>query len=253
MNKKKNILFLLLSLPDLNENSNIYSDLIQEFDRNGENIFVVAPSVNNEETRINKEKGLEILRVRTLPLFGVGTIRKGIANILLPYQFYKAIQKYYTSIQFDTIIIPTPPITLESLVSKLKNKHKASVYLILRDIFPQNAVDLGMMKKASLVYTYFRNHERRLYNISDHIGCMSLGNVDYIVNHNIGINSKKLHVLMNFQKVLPKDRTLKSDLKNKYGLDGKFVVVFGGNLGVPQKMENVISFAQVIEKKYSDV
>lgn len=253
MSKKKNILFLLLALPDLKENSNIYSDLVEEFARNGENIFVVAPSINNAETCISNEKGVEILRVKTLPLFGVGAIKKGIANILLPYQFYKAIERYYNHIHFDTIIIPTPPITLESLVSKLKNKHKASVYLILRDIFPQNAVDLGMMKKGSLVYKYFRKQERRLYNISDHIGCMSQGNVDYIINHNIGIDPKKLHVLMNFQKVLPRDRTLKSDLKNKYGLDGKFVVVFGGNLGVPQKIQNVISFAQVIEKRYTDV
>jgi aspartate 1-decarboxylase len=54
---------------------------------------------------------------------------------------------------------------------------------MLKDIFPQNAVDLGMIKTTgikSLLYKYFRRKEKGLYFISDRIGCMSQANVDYV-------------------------------------------------------------------------
>ena len=254
MKHKKNNLFLLLTLSDMNKNSNLYSDLVQEFVLRGENVFIVAPCRElNEPTHISNEKGIDVLRVKTMPLFGVGTIKKGIANLLLPYQFEKAIKKHFSGIRFDNIIIPTPPIMLESVVSKLKKKHNSKVYLILRDIFPQNAVDLGMMSKSSFLYKMFRRQECRLYKVSDSIGCMSQGNIDYIRKHNPEVAPEKLHILMNFQKVLPMEEHTTEDLKSKYGLQGKFVIIFGGNLGIPQKMENVVEFAKAISTDYKDV
>lgn len=251
---KKNILFLLLSMPDINKNSSMYSDLVEEFALRGENIFVVAPCVDSSEaTHFSLEKGIKVLRVKTMPLFGVGTIKKGIANVLLPYQFERAIKKHYKGIKFDSIIIPTPPITLESVVSKLKNRDNANVYLILRDIFPQNAVDLGMMSKSGILYKIFRRQECRLYNIADYIGCMSQGNINYIRKHNPEVASEKLHILMNWQKVVPMAEGTAENLKQKYGFQDKFVMIFGGNLGVPQKMENVIAFATAISAEYKDV
>ena len=58
---------------------------------------------------------------------------------------------------------------------------------MLKDIFPHNAVDLGMIQKTgikSIIYKYFRNVEKKLYKISDYIGCMSQANVDYVLKHN---------------------------------------------------------------------
>ena len=48
--------------------------------------------------------------------------------------------------RFDLVIYPTPPITFAPLVAKLKRQHDCGTYLILRDIFPQNARDLGMIR-----------------------------------------------------------------------------------------------------------
>ena len=53
--------------------------------------------------------------------------------------------------------------------------------LCLRDIFPQNAVDLKMMSKSSIIYSYFRRKEKKMYRIADAIGCMSQGNIDYVI------------------------------------------------------------------------
>jgi len=62
--------------------------------------------------------------------------------------------------------------------------------LILRDIFPQNAVDLGMMKKDGMLYNFFRKKEHLMYEVADEIGCMSQGNIDYVINHNPKVSTE---------------------------------------------------------------
>lgn len=247
-----NILFLMLSFPDLNKSSNLYTDLVEEFHNRGHKVYPIAPVQDDAQTHIQKEKEIDVLRVKTLKLFNVNPIRKGIANVMLPYQYKAAIKKYYKGIKFDLIIMPTPPITLGNIAYYLKKRNKTKFYLILRDIFPQNAVDLEMMSKNSIIYKLFRKQEKELYQRADFIGCMSQGNIDYIKLHNPDINNKKLHILMNFQKV-SSFINQQEDMKEKYGLKDKFVVVFGGNMGIPQKLENVIALAKLCQEEYSDV
>lgn len=246
-----NILFLMLAFPDLEKTSSLYTDLVEEFAQQGHNVFPVAPCQDDKKTGLYSEKEIEVLRVKTLPLFTNNKIVKGIANVMLPFQYKRAINKFYKGIKFDLVVMPTPPITLLSVAKYIKERDQAQFYLILRDIFPQNAVDLGMMRKDSMIYNKFRKTEEELYQCADKIGCMSQGNIDYVIQHNPTMDHSKLHILMNFQKPEELERT-NEDLKAKYGLKDKFVLLFGGNMGVPQKMENVIAFAKACEK-YEDV
>jgi glycosyltransferase involved in cell wall biosynthesis len=245
------VLFLMLAFPDMNKSFNMFTAIVEEFHKNNHEVYVVAPG-GNSLTEIRKEKEINVLRVKTLPVKNIPNILKGISNILLPYQYDKAIRKYYSSVQFDLIVSPTPPVTLVNLVSKLKKKNKAPFYLILRDIFPQNAVDLDFMKKDGLIYKYFRRKEKKLYRTADHIGCMSEANIQYILKHNPTITLEKLHVLQNYQILYRSYGTSNPKIKSDYNLEGKFVVVFGGNMGKPQQIENVLMLARYCEK-YNDV
>ncbi|WP_420322315.1 glycosyltransferase family 4 protein [Flagellimonas sp.] len=241
----KKVLYLGLGYPDVKKSTILYTDLMQEFAKQGHEVLVVAPALNKGDYGIRTEGEVQVLRVRTLPLFNVGTIRKGLGNLLLPYQYKRAIKKYCSEFDFDLIILPTPPITLASIASWLKKKSKGKIYLILRDIFPQNAVDLGMMKENGFFHRYFRKQEERLYVASDSIGCMSPANVAYVKQHNPVVESEKLHLLPNWEKIpesVPKEEI--EIIKKKFDLTDKFVAIFGGNLGRPQKMENIINLAK---------
>jgi len=237
-------LFLMFVFPDINKSFNMYTTIVEEFVRNGHNVFVIAPASAGEKTRLNVEKGIKVLRVKTLPLKNIPVWRKGISNLLLPWQFKRAYNQYGQNVDYDLIVISTPPITLADLASELKKKYQARVYLILRDIFPQNAVDLGFLRKGSIVYRYFRSTEQRLYGISDRIGCMSHANVKYITENNPEISETKLHVLENFQVPYVIDKSKAPGIIRKYDLENKFVVAFGGNMGKPQQMENVLHLAK---------
>ena len=110
----------------------------------------------------------------------------------------------------------------------------------MKDIFPQNAVDLGMMTKSgpgSLIYKLFRKKEKQLYALSDVIGCMSQANVDYILRHNPEIDPAKVEICPNCIEAqdLSVTTEIRRDIRNKYGIpQDKTVFVYGGNLGKPQ-------------------
>ena len=235
------VLFLMIAYPYVEKNTSMYTDLTQEFAKQGHEVFVAVAN-GPDRTTLNSEGGINVLRVNTFELFNESFIKKGFANILLPTQVNKAIKKYFHKLKFDAIIAPTPPITYLSTVKKLKKNLNCKVYLILRDIFPQNARDLEIIKNP-LIFQYFRWQEKKLYSLSDYIGCMSHGNISYIKHHDPEVPQRKLHLLMNWKNVTEYNDPDQS-LKKQYCLENKFIALYGGNLGKPQQIEFILELAK---------
>lgn len=236
------VLFLMLDMTaDLNS-SDLYLDLALEFKEQKHEVYVIASASSNQKTGLNKERGLNVLRVATLQQRGVKSIlKKGFAQLLLPYQYRSAYKKHLDDLQFDLILMPTPPITLTKLVLYVKKKTNALFYLILRDIYPQGAADIGLVKFRS-IYHYLRRLEVTTYKNADIIGCMSQGNIDYIQKHNPYLDACKLTLLPNWQKAanVPEPSI---NVRKKYDLENKYIVLFGGTIGYAQKVDNIVILA----------
>ncbi len=236
-----NILFLtLLGFDSLNER-NIYTDLLREFVKNGHSVYSVSPV----ERRLGQPTRLidgdsKILRLRIGNIQKTNIIEKGISTIKIEPSFKKAIKQYFSDVKFDLVVYSTPPITFANVIEYVKKRDGAKTYLLLKDIFPQNAVDIGLMKKSGvkgILYKYFRKKEKRLYDISDRIGCMSQANADYVLRNNLNVDPDKIEVCPNSVDVMDKsvDKTTSIRLREKYGLPvEKKVFIYGGNLGKPQ-------------------
>lgn len=250
--KKKSVLFLAFAFPNMNSSFNLYTALVDQFHKNGHDITVLAPDPSISRTEVRLEGGIEVIRVKTLPIKNVSNIKKGISNLLLPYQYWFALNKWAKNKSFEIVIMPTPPITLGSLAIKIKRKFNSKLYLILRDIFPQNAVDLGFMKKQSVLYKMFRKKEVELYKEADLMGCMSPRNINYILDHNPFVDKRKLHELKNWQYLYQTEGIDHGIIRKKYEIEDKFVIVFGGNMGKPQQLENVLELVKRC-KVYTDV
>lgn len=238
-----NLIFLTLSrITDITDRG-IYTDLMRKFRDEGHQVYIVSPSERRYgvPTSISKQNGVTILNVRTLNIQKTNIVEKGVGTVLLESQFKKAIRRRLSNIRFDLILYSTPPITLTNVVRYLKRRNPEAIsYLLLKDIFPQNAVDLEMVSCHSLVYKMFRKKEKMLYRLSDYIGCMSPANVEYILKHNPEIDSKIVEVNPNSIEV--KDCRIseeeKKDIRMKYGLPlEKPIFIYGGNLGKPQGIE----------------
>lgn len=237
-----NVLFLTLLSFDSLQERNIYTDLLREFVKNGHCVYVVSPFEKRQQqsTRLIVEEKTTILRLRIGNTQKTNIIEKGISTVMIEPTFKKAIKHYFSDIKFDLVLYSTPPITLVGAIEYVKNRDGAKTYLLLKDIFPQNAVDLEMMSTSGfkgLLYKYFRKKEKKLYQISDRIGCMSEANVKYVVNHNSDINPEIVEVCPNSISIIDKsvDTVTREQIRKKYDIPlEKKVFVYGGNLGKPQ-------------------
>ncbi len=186
---------------------------------------------------------MQVLRVKTGNITKSGLIEKGIATLLIGSQFKKAINKYFYGVKFDLVLYSTPPITIASTVAYIKKRDNAFTYLMLKDIFPQNAVDLQMFNRGSLIYRYFRGKEKRLYAQSDCIGCMSQANVDFVLKNNPEISADIVEICPNSVEpvAIEKDENTIIKIKKKYNIPlDKTVFIYGGNLGKPQGIDFLI-------------
>ncbi len=254
-----NVLFLTMSPGIRNmQESGIYTDLMRKFRENGHEVYIVYPNErrSGRPTECNDFAGIHLLGVKTLNVIKANVIEKGIGQVLLEYQFKSAIKRYYKNIKFDLILYSTPPITFTKLIVYLKRCNtSAATYLLLKDIFPQNAVDIGMLKKSGvkgILYKMFRAKEKKLYGISDFIGCMSPANVDYLLGHNPEISKDKVEIAPNSYDI-PEPNEVhvdRNEIRQKYGLPIDVpIFIYGGNMGKPQGIPFLIKCMEAVKDR----
>ena len=253
-----NILFMTLLDFDSISVRNIYTDILRKFHSEGHAIYVVSPTERRKckGTRyLRPEDSVWILKPRIGNIQKTNTIEKGISTLTLEGKFIAAIRKYFAQIRFDLVIYPTPPITLLKAVAYVKRRDGAATYLMLKDIFPQNAVDMGMLSRSGakgILYRHFRRKEKKLYEASDFIGCMSKANMRYLQRHNKEIPPSKVEICPNCIEPSKEKSDIspaeKDALRRKYGIPQDAVVfVYGGNLGKPQRVDFIIQCLKASE------
>ena len=243
-----NILFLSIGdIPSI-KHREIYPDLMREFIKNNHNVYVICSREkrNNLATEFVEEDGAKLVKVKIGNITKTNLIEKGVSTLLVSIQYKLAIKKFFPDVQFDLIIYSTPPITLVDCIEYVKKRDDAKTYLLLKDIFPQNAVDLGMFTQTGLksaIYKYFRNKESKIYRISDHIGCMSQANVEYVLKHNSELDENIVEVCPNSVDVVDMsvDAKTRENIRKKYDIPtNKKILIYGGNLGKPQGIDFLI-------------
>lgn len=246
------ILLTLHTITDI-ESRGIYADLMRMFRNEGHQVYIISSYERRYglPTSYVKKGGAHFLYVKTLNIEQTSIVEKGLGTIVLDAQYKRAIRKYLGHIRFDLILYPTPPITLSGVVHYLQKKNPQAVsYLLLKDIFPQNAVDIGLFGKNSLFYWYFRKKEKELYKLSDYIGCMSPANVEYIRKHNTYYPADHVEVAPNSIEI---DYSIQVEgetvsMRKKYGLPlDKPIFIYGGNLGKPQGIDYFIKCLDAVQ------
>ena len=234
---KVRILYVATSFPEPDKGSTIYTDLAEALhEAKHEVVVAVSEQAKNlATTQMSKERGLDVLRVVTGNYYDVGLIEKGITTLRIPGLMRKGIEEHLGERVFDVVLFESPPITNATLVSWVKKKFNCKAFLMLKDIFPQNAVDLGIMKKNGLLYTYFRSKEIALYETADIIGCMSPANKDYVVSHNPCLDPRKVELFPNTKRITDQSLAVGPSIRKKFDISEEACIfLFGGNMGRPQ-------------------
>lgn len=237
------VLYIATSFPEPVNGATIYTDLAEALHEAGHEVTVaVSEQVRNKQTtEMKKERGFDVLRIITGNYYDVGLVEKGITTLKIPVLMKRGITKYLGERNFDFILFEAPPVTNADLIAWAKKKFNCPAYLMLKDIFPQNAVDLGIIKRKSLFYHFFKSKEKKLLKTADVIGCMSHANRQYILAHHSWIQSSTIEIFPNTKKINDLNNLISiepSSMRKQLGIpEDACVFLFGGNMGKPQYIE----------------
>jgi glycosyltransferase involved in cell wall biosynthesis len=217
-------------------------DLAQQLAALGHRPVMIVPSpMSDSSWTVERLDGIEVLRVAAPPTRAPSFVRRAIAEMWLPFAMWRNIRKSpFRSAKWDLLAWYSPPIFFGALIFVLRRGSGARTYLILRDIFPEWAVDLGLVRKGP-VYLVFKAIAAIQYAVADVIGVQTPSNLAYLSRW-ARSPRRRIEVLHNWLSVMP-DVGCSIAVGNT-GLAGRKIFVYVGNMGVAQGMDIFIELIQ---------
>lgn len=238
--------------PEVSSGSHLMKELAEGLFKNGHKVTVVTVYPRHYLTKNTKskvfetfsdEEGIKVIRVKTLPLRKVNFIIRGISQLLLPFLIFSKIKSYVTE-KPDSIIVYSPPLPLALAGIMAKRKFRSKLLLNIQDIFPQNAIDLGILKNKLLI-KFFEWMESYIYSRADVITFNSDGGREFLIEKK-KVPREKIFTLYNWVDVSEYEGGDPSFFRKKYGIEDKFIFLFGGIFGPAQGMEFLINVAEKV-------
>lgn len=223
-------------------------ELALELIGQGHEVTVITPHFDEGEPSFIEDKleGVIVWRFRSGQIKDVPKVKRAINETLLSHKAWSAIQGKVAKDSFDGVVYYSPSIFFGSLVSKIKKRCQCKSYLVLRDFFPQWAIDSGLMKEGSLIERYFRFFESAAYRQADTIGVMSEKNLEIF-----NANTKQQYpttILRNWANLSPHSLTSNANnLRERLGINDEIIYFYGGNIGHAQDMANLMRLARSMQ------
>src|SRR3954468_16652487 len=216
-------------------------DLAREFVAQRHRPVVMVPDDRlRQGWSLETVDGVEILRLRARPIRDIGYLRRTFNEFWLPWAMLRGLRKSPLKAErWDAVVWYSPSIFFGPLVAALKRASKCRSYLILRDIFPEWAVDLGLLERG-FAYRIFKRVERQQHEAADVIGIQAPSNRKYLsqLEDNPGT---KIELLWNWLAPT-EDVGCSIDLATT-PLAGRTIFVYAGNMGVAQGVDVLLDLA----------
>lgn len=157
---------------------------------------------------------------------------------------FSATLGYLLGPRADVTVIVSPSLFLGIPIALLARLKGSASLFHVQDLQPDAAVDLGMLRPGPITNFFFWI-ERLTYRLCDRVSTISEG-----MRHRVaekGVPNDKIALLRNWANddqvhVLPRD----TELRREWGLDGKFVVLYSGNMGVKQGLGDLLECAEAL-------
>ena len=251
-----NVLFLVTRYSMLDEHRTLEKELVNAFANDPKNKVYVATITERrfkEKTHITQKDNITILNIKVGNLYNeVSMLEKKITAATLSTLYPRAIKKHFKDINIDWIVTYTPYLSSSKLISPLKKFFNAKATVMHWDIFPQNAENLGIIKNK-LLLSYFKIQQKKMLKEYEVIACNSQGNIDYFLNPKFSLDNNKFHLYPNAETITRPLKVDRAETRNKHGFsDNDIILMFGGNIGRPQHLENIIFLAEQL-KAHKDI
>jgi len=236
-------------------------DLAEELTLRGNKVTIVTsyPKMNLAQAQkgrsfraYSRENRIDVIRAKAPihPHEKKHFIIRGILYLALPYIFFLNIRKYVAN-GIDAVIVYSPPLTLAMVGGLVKKTYGAKFVLNVQDIFPQNAIDLGILTNPVMI-RFFKAIERKAYVDADAVTVHSAGNYRFLTHTN-RCSADKLSTLSNWIDLNgSKGSTISGRFRDIYGLGNRFVFFFGGVMGPSQDLDVIVDAAREL-RKFEDI
>lgn len=221
-------------------------DLSREFVRQGYELTVLLPDAIIKTPWVIEEfDGVQVLRLKAPRNKDIGYVRRTLAELAMPFAMLRNLRKSpLANERWDGVVWYAPSIFYGPLISALKKSSACKSYLIIRDIFPEWAVDMGLMGRG-LAYHFFDAVARYQYSVADVIGVQTPGNQRYFESW-LAHPGRHLEVLQNW---LDKPSRMRCSIRvDQTVLAGRKVFVYAGNMGVAQGMDILLDLADKLRR-----
>ncbi|WP_254082093.1 glycosyltransferase family 4 protein [Devosia sp. WQ 349K1] len=217
-------------------------DLAREFIRQGHQLTLLLPSSSLDQPwHLEHLDGVEVLRLRAPRTKDIGYVRRTLAEIAMPIAMRRNLAKSpLARRRWDGVVWYSPSIFHGPLVSSIKRTSDCRAYLIVRDIFPEWAVDMGLMRRGP-AYHFFNAVAQYQYRLADVIGMQTPGNGRYFAQWHKK-PGRDLEVLQNWLD-MPTNNRCSVQVADTV-LAGRKLFVYAGNMGVAQGLDIVLDLAE---------
>lgn len=222
-------------------------DLSRELVRQGHELTVMIPATGAKELWILEHMdGVRVLRLKAPRTKDVGYVRRTLAEFLMPWAMLANLRRSPLGEErWEGVLWYAPSIFLGPMSNALKRSSRCPGYLIVRDIFPEWAVDMGLMRRG-LPYLFFKGVAAFQYSVADFIGVQTAGNAKYFTKW-CARPGRRLEVLQNWLADTPNLGCSLSVADTP--LAGRKIFVYAGNMGVAQGMDILLDLAECLRHR----
>ncbi len=267
MDKKKLILYAQFYYPEVASLAqlctDLCNDLAQEFDIT---VITSVPCYTGSiEEKYQQKKyyyeeynGVKVIRVR-VPQYDKGNKLSRVKNVLA--YFFRSLWATFKAPKTDYILTESQPPILGGLLGvagkwiNLLRFKKSKLLYVIQDYNPEQTIAVGFSKNK-LILTAMMLLDKFSCLVSNKIIVVGRDMVDTMKKRfpkkmpktvfiNNWIDDKETYPL-------PKDNEKVVEFKKKHGLDGKFVIMYSGNIGLFYDLENLIKVVERF-KDYENV
>jgi len=259
-NKKTISIFSQVFYPDPSATSKLLTDIAlgvsTEF---AVNVYTQNRSYINPKVRYNSHDRINLPNT-SINRFNVPPLNKNkfLSKILLSYLVSKNMVKKAidASNKSDLFLCVSNPPNLPHKIGSLAKKYNIPFVYLLHDLYPDELIKNDNFSSKNFlvksIIEYSRKSTLESFLTSDKIIVIGR-DVKDLISTNYKIDSSKIVVITNWARRLDIDFEESKKIRNRFNLDGKFVIMYAGNVGILQDFSVILSAMKELQKIDKDI
>lgn len=240
--------------PDMSATSQLLTQLCEDLVALGDEVTVVASrggylggSTLSARAQI---RGVDVVRP-----WATGFGKKSVAHRLADYLSFwtSAVSRVALEKKPDVVLALTTPPMIAAGVGAVARVRRVPLVAWVQDVYPDVAVAFGMLRHEHPATAGLRAVARATHRLAARSVALSQGMAERLVDQ--GAAPERVAVIHNWAdgQVIRPVAHADNAFRHAHALEGRFVVMYSGNLGVGHDVASLVAAARLLEQSHPSV